>query len=288
MSPQNASPAVCRKRAARGRSAARHATHGNAPTHTGNRPPRRTPTRARIHASLSASPLRRGTMPRGRTRLLAMLGLALFIVAAIAALTGGQALSVTVESITRAGDLALPDSLPWNLTLVNSTHPLPAQFTVDTAEMPGGELVDTRIAEPLGRMFDACREAGYAPFVRSGFRTRTEQEAILAEKIQAYEDEGLAPALARRAALDWVAQPGTSEHELGLAVDINDENGDQGMYDWLADHAHEYGFIQRYPPDKSAITGIAHEPWHYRYVGEEAAAEIWQQDLTLEEYLDEL
>lgn len=235
----------------------------------------------------------RTSSPRPRTRqcrvrLLALLGIVLFIAAAVSAFHSADVLSQMRAAVSRAGHATASGSLPWNLTLVNSTHPLPAQFTVNTVEMPGGERVDARIAEPLGRMFDACRNAGYAPFVRSGFRTRAEQEAILAEKIQAYEDEGLAPTLARRAALDWVAQPGTSEHELGLAVDINDKNGNQGMYDWLAEHAHEYGFIQRYPSDKSAITGISHEPWHYRYVGEEAAAKIWQQDLTLEEYLDGL
>lgn len=270
MSPQNASPAVCRKRAARGRSAARHATRGNAPTHH----------KERRGAAVSCGGRRK--------RLLLVLAAALFLGAAACGVVGVAALTGTLDDIARAKDIGVPSDLPWNLTLVNSTHPLPAHFTVDTVEMPGGELVDARIAEPLAELFAACEDAGFAPFVRSGFRTRETQQAILDNKVEAYEAEGLAPALAREAALDWVAQPGTSEHELGLAVDINDKNGDQGMYDWLAEHAHEYGFIQRYPPNKSAITGISHEPWHYRYVGKEAATEMWQQDLTLEEYLEEL
>ncbi len=194
-----------------------------------------------------------------------------------------------VYSTQNAGNeqSAHQDSEPWNLVLVNDSHPLPQSFSIDTTEMPGGERVDTRIAEPLSELFDACKEAGYSPFVRSGFRTRAEQEAILESRIKDYEAEGMDAKDARQAALDWVAEPGTSEHELGLAVDINDKNNDQNMYDWLAEHAHEYGFIQRYPSEKSSVTGISHEPWHYRYVGVEAATAMWKQGITLEEYLEE-
>ena len=85
----------------------------------------------------------------------------------------------------------------------------------------------------------------------------------------------------------YVAIPGTSEHELGLAVDINEAGGADpwGLYNWLAAHAHEYGFILRYPQGKESITGIDYEPWHFRYVGKEAAAEIYSRQVTLEEYL---
>ena len=88
-------------------------------------------------------------------------------------------------------------------------------------------------------------------------------------------------------AREYVAEPGTSEHELGLAVDINagGETDSWTLYDWLAEHAHEYGFILRYPEDKTLITGINYEPWHYRYVGKDAAEEIYERGITLEEYL---
>ena len=85
-----------------------------------------------------------------------------------------------------------------------------------------------------------------------------------------------------------MAQPGTSEHELGLAVDINPDKTQgtgQELYDWLLEHAWEYGFIKRYPADKVNITGISNEPWHYRYVGQDAARAITEQGLCLEEYL---
>lgn len=218
-----------------------------------------------------------------RRRLPALLSLVLFIGAialaahGIGSLTGAPASTIAPQAAT--------GEQPWYLVLVNSTHPLPEDFSIQTAEMPGGEAVDARIADPLTQMLDACAAAGYHPFVRSGFRTRETQQAILDNRIKEYEAEGLSPERARDAALDWVALPGTSEHELGLAVDINDENGDAGMYDWLAEHAHEYGFIQRYPPEKPSITGISHEPWHYRYVGEEAATAIYEEGITLEEYL---
>ena len=90
-----------------------------------------------------------------------------------------------------------------------------------------------------------------------------------------------------------MAIPGTSEHQLGLAVDIVDKHSqvldnsqaDTPAQQWLMEHSWEYGFILRYPEGKSEITGIIYEPWHYRYVGKEAAAEIHELGLCLEEYL---
>lgn len=89
-------------------------------------------------------------------------------------------------------------------------------------------------------------------------------------------------------ASEWVAAPGTSEHQLGIAVDINADktkSTNDEVYTWLAEHAREYGFILRYPKDKENVTGTGYEPWHYRYVGKEAAKEIWQEGCCLEEYV---
>ena len=86
------------------------------------------------------------------------------------------------------------------------------------------------------------------------------------------------------------AIPGTSEHQLGLGVDINaDGINSYGyeVYNWLAQNAYGYGFIYRYPENKVTITGIANEPWHYRYVGVNAATEIYKRGICLEEYLGE-
>lgn len=173
---------------------------------------------------------------------------------------------------------------PWYLILVNSTHPLPEDWEAPAlAEMPGGETVDARIYQPLSRMLADAADEGLAPFVASGFRTRAEQQGFMDDKISEYRSQGYGESDARALAEEWVALPGTSEHELGLAVDINGASYD--LYIWLQQNSWRYGFIQRYPEDKTAITGISHEPWHYRYVGKEAAGEIYESGLCLEEYL---
>ena len=174
--------------------------------------------------------------------------------------------------------------IPWYLLLVNSTHPLPEDWEAPALiEMPGGETVDARIYEPLSQMLADAADEGLKPFVASGFRTRAEQQGFMDDKINEYRSQGYGESEARALAEDWVALPGTSEHELGLAVDINGASYD--LYIWLQQNSWRYGFIQRYPEDKTDITGISHEPWHYRYVGKEAAKEIYESGLCLEEYL---
>lgn len=176
------------------------------------------------------------------------------------------------------------DGTPWYLLLVNSTHPLPDDWEAPALiEMPGGETVDARIYEPLSQMLADAADEGLEPFVASGFRTRAEQQGFMDEKINEYRSQGYGESEARALAEDWVALPGTSEHELGLAADINGASYD--LYIWLQQNSWRYGFIQRYPEDKTDITGISHEPWHYRYVGKEAAKEIYESALCLEEYL---
>ncbi len=86
---------------------------------------------------------------------------------------------------------------------------------------------------------------------------------------------------------EWVAVPGTSEHQLGIAVDINADKErceNEDVYLWLAENAHKYGFILRYPQGKEDITGISYEPWHFRYVGVENAQIIYEKQICLEEY----
>ena len=91
-------------------------------------------------------------------------------------------------------------------------------------------------------------------------------------------------------ALNCSAKPGHSEHQTGLAIDVMGENGDYNLFEqtkefeWMKDHAHEFGFILRYPKGKEKITGFKYEPWHYRYVGIELASTIFEKKMTLEEY----
>ena len=175
----------------------------------------------------------------------------------------------------------------WNLILVNRDNYIPDGYTVELTELSNGEKVDSRIYPELQEMLDAARAEGLGLHVAAGYRTQEEQQQLLDEKIDAYVDEGNPEPGARTLAEQWVALPGTSEHQLGIAVDINEdtESSRDAVYDWLAENGHKYGFIKRYPPDKTDITGVINEPWHYRYVGQKAAEEIYMQGICLEEYI---
>mgnify|MGYP005769282717 FL=1 len=180
-------------------------------------------------------------------------------------------------------------SLGWNLILVNDNYSVPGDYEVELTELSNGEKVDSRIYPQLQQMFDDARATGLALFVREGYRTYQDQKQILEERIQQYRDEGYSRSEAKKLAEEYVAIPGTSEHELGIAVDINADTSkcsSDAVYTWLADNAYRYGFIKRYPEDKVEITGAKNEPWHYRYVGVEAAQEIQEKGLCLEEYIE--
>ena len=176
------------------------------------------------------------------------------------------------------------DSTPWNLMLVNRDHPIPDGYEMELVDVPGGEKVDQRIYEPLMEMLDAAAAEELGPIVVSGFRTQEKQQSLYDEKIQKYQNQGYSKEEAVELAEQWVARPGTSEHQLGLAVDINGATYD--IYLWLQANSYKYGFIFRYPGSKAEITGVAEEVWHYRYVGTEAALEIYEQGVCLEEYTE--
>lgn len=176
----------------------------------------------------------------------------------------------------------------WKLILVNRTNPVPDNYQVQLTELSNGKKVDSRTYPELQQMFDDARAAEMALFVREGYRTNEEQQQILDERIQEYENQGDSKKDAQKAAEEYVALPGTSEHQLGLSVDINADTqkcSSDAVYQWLDENAYKYGFIKRYPADKTDITGISNEPWHYRYVGKEAAKTMKEQNLCLEEYL---
>ena len=175
----------------------------------------------------------------------------------------------------------------WNLIVVNRWNELPEDYDVELTELSNGQMVDSRIYPYLQEMFDAARTEGVYPVVREGYRTAEEQQEILDDKIQSYINQGYSQVKAERTAKEWVALPGTSEHQLGIAVDINADKSkcsNEDVYEWLAENAYKYGFVLRYPPGKQKITGTSYEPWHYRYVGEEAAKEIYERGICLEEY----
>lgn len=180
----------------------------------------------------------------------------------------------------------------WNLILVNGDFKVPDDLPLDLVEIRGGEQVDERILPDLNRMFEAMRAEGLDPIVASGYRTAAVQQSFMEEKTESLIAEGYSEEEAEEEAKNWVARVGSSEHQTGLAIDINDASGvvggDWPIYNWLAVHARDYGFIYRYREEKKERTGFSCEPWHYRYVGPEAAKEIEERGLCLEEYLDEL
>lgn len=177
----------------------------------------------------------------------------------------------------------------WNLILVNQDYRVPRNYKVELTELSNGQSVDSRIYPSLQQMFDDMQAQGVYPTVASGYRTSKKQQSLMDEKIESFVAQGYSRSDAATEALKWVSAVGYSEHQTGLAVDINangvNSTGKQ-VYDWLADNAWEYGFILRYPEDKTEITHTSYEPWHYRYVGTEAAKVIFEQSICLEEYIE--
>lgn len=204
----------------------------------------------------------------------------------------------TIKTDLQAGELKLPSivhqkadtSVEWNLILVNDNHYIPDDYQVELTELSNGKKVDSRIYPDLQQMFNDARSEGLSLFVREGYRTAEEQQQIMNDKIEEYENQGCSRKEAKKMAEEYVAVPGTSEHQLGLSVDINADttkSSSDEVYQWLDENAYKYGFVKRYPSDKTDITGINNEPWHYRYVGKEAAEIIKKENLCLEEYVEQ-
>ena len=178
----------------------------------------------------------------------------------------------------------------WKLILVNAEHPVPEDYSVTLKELRNDQWVDERIYPELQQMFDDARAEGIYPLINESYRSAERQQEILDNYIAAYEAEGLSTEEAQQRALEVVAKPGTSEHQLGLALDIivEFEEDSTVTWQWLKENCWRYGFILRYPEDKTEITGISYEPWHFRYVGAEAAQQITERGITLEEYLEDI
>ncbi len=142
-------------------------------------------------------------------------------------------------------------------------------------------------------MMGDAQKAGLKPMIISSYRTMEKQTSLYNNQVARYVNQGYGKEEAKRLAAQWVAIPGTSEHQAGLAVDIVSRNYQQlnkkqeetAEQKWLIQNSYKYGFILRYPNGRTDITGIGYEPWHYRYVGMEAAKYIFENDITLEEYL---
>lgn len=184
----------------------------------------------------------------------------------------------------------------WNLKLVNRQNLLENNTNIQTAKIEArfardvGMKYDARAVSYLNAMCAAAEKDGVSLLVISSFRLHSRQVTLFQNQLKKVQANN--PQLSEQAAIDKaatvVAYPGSSEHELGLAVDFNSveetfENTKQ--FAWLQAHAAEYGFIMRYPKSKQGITGVIYEPWHYRYVGKDHAAKINQLGYCLEEYV---
>ena len=185
-------------------------------------------------------------------------------------------------------------NLPWSLILVNPWNSIPEGYDMELSYMYDGySRVDSRCYEDLDDMIDALYAEDLVPVICSSYRTMDVQQSLFDGQIDYFVNQGMSWEDARVAAAREVAVPGTSEHQLGLAVDIVDVNYqwlDEGQEDtpvqqWLMENSWRYGFILRYPNDKTHMTGIIYEPWHYRYVGKEYAEDIYNSGLCLEEWL---
>lgn len=169
-----------------------------------------------------------------------------------------------------------------HVVLVNALNPVPEWYTQDLVYIDDTHRVDNRCYDALTQMLADCTAAGITYNFNSGYRTLSEQTAILEyrtrEHMKTYDLEFEE---ARDKAYETVAVPGTSEHHLGLAVDIL---GTEAIA-WLTEHCWDYGFIVRYTEEKEPITGIVDEPWHFRYVGREVSLDLKDSGLCLEEYL---
>ena len=184
----------------------------------------------------------------------------------------------------------------WKLTLVNRSHPLEDGYVPELAEIENNYYFDARAVGFLQEMLADGRKEGLDFWVCSAYRTIEKQTELYENKVRRLEAEGMSHGTALQEAGTVVAYPGTSEHNLGLAVDIvakdyqilDEKQEKTDEQQWLMENCWKYGFILRYPTDKTEETGIIYEPWHYRYVGQEAAREIMEQGICLEEYLGEV
>ncbi len=182
---------------------------------------------------------------------------------------------------------------PWNSIPEDYA---PDLVTLDISVSVQNSQVDRSCYEDLMAMISDCNKECPQICVVSSYRTHEQQTTSYNRKVQYYLDQGYTKENARKTAGTIIAVPGTSEHQLGLAVDIVDtrlwaleeEQANLPAQKWLMENSWKYGFVLRYPKDKTDVTGIIYEPWHYRYVGKAVAQELHDANLTLEEYLDSL
>ncbi len=230
----------------------------------------------------------------------------LTILIIVGAIVGVLSASGFLNKLVSSGEPVLPsldyskEDLPdiditgWEYKLTNYQNPLPSGYTPTLDLTEEGYYFDSRAVDALDALLAAGREAGMQLALTSAYRTYDYQNSLYQDKInRVVAEDGVSKKEAKAIAATVVAVPGTSEHNLGLAADIvsqtynimDDGYADTPEAQWLRAHCAEYGFILRYDEDKQPITKIIYEPWHFRYVGVEAATYIMESGLCLEEFL---
>lgn len=182
------------------------------------------------------------------------------------------------------------------LTLVNYKNKISDDWQVNLIPLNNNQSIDQRAHQDLLDMIDDAKKEGLQILICSSYRTYEKQKTLFVKKVSSYLKQGYSYNEAQELASQWVAKPNTSEHQLGLAVDLvsqknqrlDNSQEETKEQQWLMENCHRYGFILRYPVNKSEITKVSYEPWHYRYVGKEHAKKIMEKGITLEEYIDEL
>ena len=186
------------------------------------------------------------------------------------------------------------------MVLVNHTNKMPDNYTFDTKECGSQTAVNKTLQTPACDAFLEMQKTAAADdvtvWMQSGYRSVKYQTGLYERKTKYYTDRGYDTAAAKEMAAAVVNPPGYSEHNCGLAADLNspEHTGlDEGFenttaFRWLCEHAVEYGFILRYPKGAEDKTEITYEPWHWRYVGRENAAKISASGLCFEDYIAQL
>lgn len=205
----------------------------------------------------------------------------------------------SVDDLNETEDEAALSKDDWRLVLINKQHSIPEDYTFELGSITTDTRTikcDKRIIPDLLKMLQAAKDDGINLQVSSPYRDEERQIYLFNKHIKEYMRQGMSYMDAYALTSQAVTVPGASEHQIGLALDIvcdsyvylNEGFGETEAGKWLAAHSCEYGFILRYPSGKEYITGIEYEPWHFRYVGKEAAMIMTREDLTLEEFVDSL
>lgn len=198
------------------------------------------------------------------------------------------------ETVEDTEEEVVFDSSDWRLVLVNKQHPIPDDYSFNLGAIKGSMQCDERIIADLLVMLQAAKADGINLAICSPYRNLDRQEMLFEKKLTLYMEQGYSYMEAYKTASRTVTIPGASEHQIGLAIDIFSDTytqldegfGETAAGQWLAQHSCEYGFIIRYPEGKEYITSIEYEPWHFRYVGKEAATIMTQENICLEEFWD--